>query len=225
MFDIFSGADPINLHDLEVGKNKSHSSGTVSDTTPWKLVLHFTDWPADSLIPLDGEGKVHHDAYINSVKEADFLRNGTAKTMMSLSKDDSTKLWQSVEDHNLPSLIPIYQKLLNPSDGTALRHIPMKVYLPTTPSKTIQDSDGQKMGTLKVIQKLISPMLSPREPQTLGTALHSLIPTVFPSRRSYIYAQAVLHGVVVPLTAPLEKLMRGATYSDGFLHFSVVMVS
>ena len=47
---------------------------------------------------LDPEGKVVHDAFINSVKEADFLRNGTAKGIMSLSKDDSTQLWKAVQD-------------------------------------------------------------------------------------------------------------------------------
>lgn len=45
---------------------------------------------------LDAEGKVIHDAFINSVKEADFLRNGTAKGIMALSKEDSTMLWQAV---------------------------------------------------------------------------------------------------------------------------------
>ena len=65
---------------------------------PWKLTLHFSEWPDDHLVRLDGEGKVLHDAFINSVKEADFLRNGTAKGIMTLSKSDSTHLWKSVED-------------------------------------------------------------------------------------------------------------------------------
>lgn len=47
---------------------------------------------------LDAEGKVLHDAFINSVKEADFLRNGTAKGIMSLSKNDSKQLWKAVQD-------------------------------------------------------------------------------------------------------------------------------
>ena len=41
---------------------------------------------------------VMNDAFINSVKEADFLRNGTAKGIMSLSKEDSSGLWKAVED-------------------------------------------------------------------------------------------------------------------------------
>lgn len=47
---------------------------------------------------LDEEGRALHDAFINSVKEADFLRNGTANAIMKLSKDDSTALWESVRD-------------------------------------------------------------------------------------------------------------------------------
>lgn len=39
-----------------------------------------------------------HDTYINSVKEADFVRNGTAKGIMSMSKENSTQLWNSVQD-------------------------------------------------------------------------------------------------------------------------------
>lgn len=50
---------------------------------------------------LDADGKVLHDAFINSVKEADFLRNGTAKEIMSLSKSDSTQLWKAVQDRML----------------------------------------------------------------------------------------------------------------------------
>lgn len=54
---------------------------------------------------LDAEGKVLHDAFINCVKEADFLRNGTAKGIMALSKEDSTTLWQAVmERMYIPSL-------------------------------------------------------------------------------------------------------------------------
>ena len=53
---------------------------------------------------LDDEGKVLHDAFINSVKEADFLRNGTAKTIMTLSKDDSTRMWKAVQDRTCRSI-------------------------------------------------------------------------------------------------------------------------
>jgi autophagy-related protein 5 len=63
---------------------------------PFRLVCHFSDYPSDQLVLLDEELKALHDAFINSVKEADFVRNGTAKGIMSLSKEDSTGLWDAV---------------------------------------------------------------------------------------------------------------------------------
>ena len=70
-------------------------------TLPWRLIVHFNDWPDENLIRLDAEGKVMHDAFINSVKEADFLRNGSAKGIMTLSKEDSDGLWNSVLERTL----------------------------------------------------------------------------------------------------------------------------
>jgi len=40
-----------------------------------------------------------------------------------------------------------------------------------------------------------------------------------------LLAQPVLHGVVVPMAAPIEDLGRAATYADGFLHVAVVMLA
>ena len=92
LYDLFSGASPAQA------RGREESQADESQPLPWRLTLHFTEWPADQLVRLDAEGKVLHDAFINSVKEADFLRNGTAKGIMSLSKSDSTQLWKAVQD-------------------------------------------------------------------------------------------------------------------------------
>lgn len=189
---------------------------------PWKLVLHYTDFPTDRLIPLDADGKVHHDNFINSVKEADFLRNGTGKIMMSLSKEDSTRLWTAVRRHSLEAYKLILLKFLKPPGGLELRHVPMKIYIPSTSSPAGPETT---QATVRVVQGLIpTTTAGVKEAQTLGTALHKLLPTVFPSRRSYIHAQAVMHGAVVPLGATVRELMEFAAYADGFLHVAVVMV-
>ena len=99
LYDLFSGAAPSQVSPTDPDdKNDSEEDGSI---LPWRLVVHFADWPAEQLVSLDSEGKVLHDAFINSVKEADFLRNGTAKGIMSLSKDDSTQLWKAVQDRTL----------------------------------------------------------------------------------------------------------------------------
>ena len=96
LYDLFSGASPAQASDFDA-QNKS-SLEEQEDQLPWRLTLHFTEWPEQALVRPDAEGKVLHDAFINSVKEADFLRNGTAKGIMSLSKDDSTQLWTAVQE-------------------------------------------------------------------------------------------------------------------------------
>ena len=61
--------------------------------------------------------------------------------------------------------------------------------------------------------------------QTIGTALHDIIPSIFPSRRNPVLARPVLHGAVLPMNAILVDLVKEATYADGFLHVGIVMMS
>ncbi|MCJ1253077.1 autophagy protein 5 [Lignoscripta atroalba] len=213
LYDLFSGSSP------SQAPNQRPFSEDTPDPLPWKLVLHFTEWPDEQLVRLDAEGKVLHDAFINSVKEADFLRNGTGKGIMTLSKDDSTQLWKAVQDHDFATYNPIAQKLLH-AQGAPLRHLPLRIYLPSSPSVTEPAS-----GHLKVVQSLITPSLpNSREQQTLGMVLHSLLPSLFPSRRTPILAKPMLHGAVVPMGASVEELVRGVSYLDGWIHLGVMMI-
>jgi len=93
LYDLYSGAE----HGGDQGVQSKDDTGRKADTLPWKLTLHYTDFPFDHIFQLDDQGKVLLDAFVNSVKEADFIRNGSAKTVMGLSKNDSDALWKSVE--------------------------------------------------------------------------------------------------------------------------------
>lgn len=241
LYDLFSGAAPADVSpDAERATSSlqqevhaaGDSKGQSEERLPWKLTIHYTGFPVESLFQIDSEGKVLLDAYINSVKEADFIRNGTAKTVMSLSKSDSSALWQSVETHDLILYNSINNKLLNPP-GSAIRHIPIKVYLPTTSSSVPtpapaspqpDDAAPEVPGSIRVVQGLVAPMSLSRQPVTLGTALNGLLPTVFPSRRNPVLAVPVLHGAIVPMNAPVQDLGRAASYTDGFLHVAVVLL-
>lgn len=118
-----------------------------------------------------------------------------------------------------------------------IRHVPMKIYLPTSASQgtsqTIPEGTSEddaaaasgKAGHIRVVQSLIPLRLPSKQPQTLGTALNNVLPSIFPSRRSPLLAQPVLHGAVAPMSANLEELGRAAGFGDGFLHVAVVMMS
>ncbi|KAL2820825.1 autophagy protein Apg5-domain-containing protein [Aspergillus cavernicola] len=241
LYDLYAGADPA---------TKSSDVDYSSDSPlPWQLVIHFTDWPNEELVRLDAKGMVMNDAFINSVKEADFVRNGTAKGIMSLSKDDSSGLWKAVQDVDLPSFQRIMNILL-PQPNQPFRNLPIRLFLPLPP-KPDSDSDSP---TLKVVQSPIPPTItatqaasqtsqsillsssrilpgtgSPQthqqhQTQTIGSALHSILPHLFPSRRTPVLAKPVLHGAVVPMSAPVEEVVRCSAYGDGWVYIVIRMM-
>ncbi|CZT18049.1 related to Autophagy protein 5 [Ramularia collo-cygni] len=228
LYDLFSGAEPLDL-DSSPGIEDPTSQTTVEPSNgvtpiPWKLTIHYSELPLEHLLQLDEKGKTMQDVFINNVKEADFIRNGTARTVMSLGKDDSDNLWSAVQNHDLALFNSVNNKLLNPP-GMELRHVPIKLYLPTSANSAATDTIPEETtpGHLRVVQSLIPLLLPTKQPQTLGTALNKVLPSIFPSRRSPIYARPVLHGAAVPLAARMDELGRAAAYTDGFLHVAVVM--
>ncbi|KAJ8115942.1 hypothetical protein OPT61_g2525 [Boeremia exigua] len=207
LYDLYSGVEPAYASDSSSPTHRTELSEDDRQRLPWKLTVHFSDYPIEQLVRLDVEDEVMHDLFRNSVKEADYLRTGTGKTVMFLSEKDSTQLWHAVKQHDFSLYNPINQKLLNPQ-GAVLRHLPVRIYLPHA-----ADSNDQKAtspGSLRVVQSLVTPNLSSRQPQTVGTALNQILPTLFPSRRSPLLAQAVLHGAVLPLSTNVEDLVRAA---------------
>ncbi|KAI1800595.1 autophagy protein Apg5-domain-containing protein [Daldinia bambusicola] len=171
---------------------------------PWRLTV------------ADGLSWDIGDTFLNSAKEADFIRNGNAHQIMSLSKDHTTALWNAVKDNDYASFAKVNARLLNSSRD--LRNVPIRVYIPQSPEDPAAAVDSQAgSGSFKVVQSLVQPRVSDRQPQTLGTALRSLLPSLFPSSRDPVLADAVLHGARVPFGAPLGDLMREAAYPDGWL--------
>ena len=119
-------------------------------------------------------------------------------------------------EDDLSAHLKVTSILLNPS--TPLRNIPLRIYIPASPTSSTP------LASIKIVQALIPPRTPNREVQTLGMALNSILPSLFPSRRDAIVAEPVLHGASVPFRAPLEELMREAAYADGWLHLSVLMI-
>lgn len=108
LYDLFSGADPLDLEPSGLSEDVTASDLPLKrpTTIPWRLVIHYSDFPGEQLIQLDAEGRAMQDAFINAVKEADFVRNGTARSIMSMSKVDSDNLWLSVQNRVLFNPLP-----------------------------------------------------------------------------------------------------------------------
>ncbi|CAH0015988.1 unnamed protein product [Clonostachys rhizophaga] len=185
---------------------------------PWRLTVN------------DGVGWDIGDTFINSVKEAslpgnpfqaDFIRNGNANQIMKMSKDHTTQLWNSVVDNDYATFSRINSRLLNAP--TALRNVPVRIYIPSSPMSSSSAPSEAAAGSFKVVQALVPAAGPDRKPQLLGQALKKLMPMLFPSTRDPILAGLILHGAPVPFQAPLESLMREAAYPDGWLCLVVVV--
>lgn len=140
---------------------------------------------------------------------------------MKMSKDNTTQLWNAVIDNDQTSFNRINSHLLNAP--TALKHIPIRVYIPTTASDSSSQASSEQ-ATFKVIQSLVPATGSDRRPKILGQALKEMLPGLFPSSRDPILAKVVMHGAGVPFDAPLEELMREASYPDGWICLVVIVL-
>ncbi|OAA62418.1 autophagy protein [Niveomyces insectorum RCEF 264] len=199
-----------------VAGGQHHEHEPKQQRGPWRLVV--------------GDGEAWHlgDTFLNGAKEADYVRYGSAKTILGLSKANTEALWHAVQDNDYAAFARVNQLLLNAP--TPLRHVPLRLYIPT--AAPTADSSGVAasgataagaLGSFRVLQALVPPRVNNR-PQTLGPALRGLLPLLFPSSRDPVLAHVVLHGAPVPFAAPMEALMREAAYPDGWLCLVVVLL-
>ncbi|KAH9308492.1 hypothetical protein KI387_036403, partial [Taxus chinensis] len=62
---------------------------------PWNITVHFRGYPSDILSPCEGEDNVKWN-FINSLKEASYIMNGSIKNVMNMSQPDQMELWRCV---------------------------------------------------------------------------------------------------------------------------------
>ncbi|OTA02923.1 ATG5 protein [Trichoderma parareesei] len=208
--------EDVQLRNLAVGL----LADLYAPSLPWRLVVD------------DGVAWDIGDTFLNSVKEADFIRYGNANQIMKMSKEHTTQLWNSVIDNDYAAFSKIHTRLLNAP--ATLKHAPIRIYIPSSPAGGASgEGEGAaaaaaapaagEAGSFRVVQSLVPVVTPDRKPKLLGQALKDLMPTLFPSSRDPVLANVVLHGVPAPFSAPLGEMMREAAYPDGWLCFVVVV--
>ncbi|KAL7824028.1 autophagy protein Apg5 domain-containing protein [Trichoderma gracile] len=211
--------EDVQLRNLAVGL----LADLYAPSLPWRLVVD------------DGVAWDIGDTFLNSVKEADFIRYGNANQIMKMSKEHTTQLWNSVIDNDYAAFSRIHTRLLNAP--ATLKHAPIRIYIPSSPidagggggddaaaAAALSSAPAAgEAGAFRVVQSLVPVVTPDRKPKLLGQALKDLMPTLFPSSRDPVLANVVLHGVPAPFNAPLGEMMREAAYPDGWLCFVVVV--
>lgn len=201
--------------------------GGGSISSVWSLLLRYRDYPHEYVIEVAKDERdpssldYLQDYWINQLKQLCFVIHGSAKPIMSLSKDDTLTLWESVSQRkslhchyrnetltttdNFSQYSAISSKII-PTVLDLFRNIPIRIYLPITQNNVIQ------------------PLINPLDSKTIGDMLQDAIPDLFMIDDDvYKVAYPVIHGINIPKHAPLGEIYQMFKYIDGWLHVGIVI--
>lgn len=169
---------------------------------PWKIRLHFTQYPSSQILPIESDVITSVErAYKNSLKQALFLQNGSAKVAMSLTKQSHEQIWDSI----LKSNNKLYQQV-NDELQLVSNMLPVRVLL---------DAKPPMQQPLKAV-----------EDQTLGDVLVHWMPSIFQTSSGSVEAISAetcwtIQGLQIPLTSKLQDLFKVLAHPDHFLYIVV----
>ena len=177
---------------------------TSDSNLPWTIHAKFDSFPTDQLIPFTGTSQQEpsRDQFMATIKQADFIRHGSIKNIMGLTKQDQSTLWDAVSStHDYDAFQSANHSLVQPaSTGSMLpRAIPIRFY--RKPSVVIQNlyppsnSDGTELTIGETVSNLLNP---PSDPQ------------------------CITHGILIDPNTPLSWLSLNASYPDNFLHIVIL---
>ncbi|KAJ3154486.1 autophagy protein 5 [Geranomyces michiganensis] len=192
---------------------------------PWHLTVRFLNFPVDKLLRghSDSMLSMTSDAFMSMIKEADFMRSGSIKKVMGLSKQDQTQLWASLAAHRFRDFWNVNAQLVvggtEGANSIYPRYVPMRIYVNgcavvQEPVSPVDAESNHEYSLGEVLSSILPQYCSPtsdgqvsrRTPNGTGEV------TTFPA------AIPILHGIEVPPDTPLAWLSRNCSYGDSFLH-------
>ncbi|KAI9253335.1 autophagy protein Apg5-domain-containing protein [Helicostylum pulchrum] len=175
------------------------------ESLPWSLILCFKNLPTDILL-LKPTPETMQDMFMSMVKEADFLRNGTTKKVMNLSKRDQSRLWQSLASDRYDDFWTVNRQLVEFSNNN-LRNIPFRIYLPDN---------------CPIIQELVS-FYGDSEKEAIPTMediLRKAVPELL-EEETLKSITVIVHGIEIPLDTPMNWAYENLSFADNFLHIVI----
>jgi len=95
---------------------------------PWRLILHFSDFPEKELVRCNTKASIE-TSFMSSIKEADALKHKGA-IIKNMVKKDHTQLWSSLVNDKFDQFWVINKRLMERADNEFFRYIPFRLYLP-----------------------------------------------------------------------------------------------
>ncbi|KAL7754478.1 Autophagy protein 5 [Sorochytrium milnesiophthora] len=180
--------------------------------TVWTIDVHLHDpFPSDKILAYSGSDTLE-SAFMNTVKEADYMRNGSAKKVMGLTKAQQLQLWQGIINHDYSQLEEIQGLLLD----SVTRLLPIRIYDKTTGATASLPDVYQvpfavdKAGTLRELGQAVIAQQQRRKGATSAVTAEQLA--------------FLVHGnILSDLDTPLPWLYRHFVYPDGWLHIAAIL--
>lgn len=95
---------------------------------PWKLILHFSEFPAKELVRCNTKASIETN-FMSSLKEADALKHKGA-VIKNMVKKDHNQLWSSLVNDKFDQFWLVNKRLMERLDNELFRYIPFRLYLP-----------------------------------------------------------------------------------------------
>lgn len=170
------------LHDKLVGE---------PTPAPWVVHLRRGGQPNTLLLNFNDEETLKA-SWVNAFKESAYIRDGNAKAVMSLSKEDQEALWRSISKPEASSVFWGRLDALLSNKRAADYNVPIRVY-----------EQGRTVHNL----------------HSRSTRIGELSVGASDSDGSAGAARFRTHGITLPANLSLGEVYPGLTYPDGFLHF------
>ncbi|XP_052807258.1 autophagy protein 5-like [Mya arenaria] len=174
--------------------------GHLDSGLPWKLTMHFQEFPESELLHCPGREAVE-SVFMSTVKEADALKHRSS-IINSMQKKDHKNMWMGVVNDRFDQFWPINKKLMENTDEESIKYIPFRIY---------QSETG-------FIQKLFRPFSEEGQEHTLDDLIKHVLPDLDEDGNKRVLIQ----GIEVPGETPILWLSEHLSYPDNFLHICVV---
>lgn len=185
------------LYDELCAWQSAEDSHTIS---PWRIKLRLFDRPPSlvysQLFNMDDEGLLRAHFY-SLMKQADYIRYGSSKRVMNLTKSEQLALWDGLWTQSFDKYWVIFQKIFT-DDLATCKHLPWKFYFKADDANTHRE--------------VVSGLLQ----DSPGAVLEDLMKEII--GHDVADYQAIIHGIKIPLETPVIWISRNLISHDGFVH-------
>ena len=186
---------------------------------PFRVTVHFQQFPARRLLRCRSLHTVRQH-FLNSLKEATFIKQGHVKSVMQASPKDHGRLWDALVAQHADAFAPLIAAL-SPSPSP-LSSVPLRLFLVGfLPDELSLLASEHSAGGYELSELHYLPVQRPvsvKGGETLEDVLRELLGAGVGGGGTLDGVQVVVQGVVMALTTPVEWVYRHCAHPDQFLY-------